>query len=110
MFSPPVGKRKRTTGSIPYYISTTVNKTSMIGENKEQDQNNLFSLLAGFKKDINQQVDECTDSDSISKTDTSMDDNTAKVCDNPPMPVPDIPASSHTHQLYFNVACSHKKI
>ena len=38
MFSPPVGKRKRTTGSSPYYSSTTVNKTSMIAENKEEDQ------------------------------------------------------------------------
>ena len=34
MFSPPVGKRKRTTESSPYYSSTTVNKTSMIAENK----------------------------------------------------------------------------
>ena len=66
--------------------------------------------MAGFEKDINQQVDECTDFDSISKTDTSMDDNTAKVCDNPPIPAPDIPASSHTHQLDFNVVCSHKNI
>ena len=38
MFSPPVAKRKRTTGSSPYYSSTTVNKTSMIAENKEEDQ------------------------------------------------------------------------
>ena len=38
MFSPPVGERKRTTGSSPYYSSTTVNKTSMIAENKEEDQ------------------------------------------------------------------------
>ena len=91
MFSRPVGKRKRTTESSPYYSSITVNKTSAIAENKEKDPNNLVSLLAGFEKDINQQEDECTDFDSINKTETSMDDDTKVYsCDDPPMSVPDI--------------------
>ena len=29
--------------------------------NKEKDPNNLVSLLTGFEKDINEQVDESTD-------------------------------------------------
>ena len=53
-----------------------MNKTSTIAENKEEDPNNLVSLLAGFEKDINQQAHECPDFDSINKTETSMDDNT----------------------------------
>ena len=60
MFSPPVGKRKRTTESSPD-DSSTVNKTSTMAENKEEDPNNLISLLAGFEKGINQQLDESTD-------------------------------------------------
>ena len=68
-----------------------MNKTSTIAENKEEDPNNLVSLLTGFEKDINQQMGEFTDFDSINKTETSMDDNT-KVCscDDPPIPVGDI--------------------
>ena len=50
MFSQPVGKRKRSTGSSSYYSSTTVNKTSMIAENKEEDQNNLFSFVGWLRK------------------------------------------------------------
>ena len=48
-------------------------------------------MLAGFEKDINQQVDESTDCDSINKAEMSMDDN-SKVysCDDPPIPIPDI--------------------
>ena len=53
MFSPPVGKRKRTTESS-LDDSSTVNKTSTIAGNKEEDPNNLVSLLASFEKDINQ--------------------------------------------------------
>ena len=59
--------------------------------NKEEDPNNLVSLLTGFEKDINQQVDESADFDSMNKAETSMDDN-SKVCtcDDPPIPIPDI--------------------
>ena len=90
MFSPPVGKRKRTTESSLNY-SSTVNKTSMMAGNKEEDPNNLVSLLVGFEKDINQQVDECTDFDSINKTEMSMDDNTKEYsCDDLPIPITDI--------------------
>ena len=113
MFSPLVGKRKRTTESSPYYSSITVNKTPMMAANTEEDPNNLVSLLAGFKKDINQQVHECTDFDSINETEMSMDDNTKiNYRDNPPIPVPDIVIEQQrltSHQLYFNVVCSHKK-
>ena len=52
MFS-PVGKRKGTTESSPD-DSSTVNKTSTMAGNKEEDPDNLVSLLAGFEKDINQ--------------------------------------------------------
>ena len=74
MFSPPVGERKRTTESSPD-DSSTVNKTSTIAGTKEEDPNNLVSLLASFEKDINQQVDESTDFDSINKAEMNMDDN-----------------------------------
>ena len=40
--------------------------------NKEEDPNSLVSLLASFEKDINQQVDEPTDFDSITKVEMSM--------------------------------------
>ena len=62
MFSPPVGQRKRTTESKPDN-SSTVNKTSLMAGNKEEDPDSLGSLLAVFEKDINQQVDESTDFD-----------------------------------------------
>ena len=39
-----------------------------MARNKEEDPNNLVSLLAGLEKDINQQVDKCPDFDSINKT------------------------------------------
>ena len=35
--------------------------------NKKEDPKTLFRLLAGFKKDINQQVDEATDFDTSNK-------------------------------------------
>ena len=68
MFSPPVGKRKVTTESSPDYSSDMEKKTSTMARNKEEDPNNLVSLLAGLEKDINQQVDKCPDFDSINKT------------------------------------------
>ena len=52
MFS-PVGKRKGTTESSPD-DSSSVNKTCTMAGNKEEDPDNLVSLLAGFEKDINQ--------------------------------------------------------
>ena len=73
MFS-PVRKRKGTTESSPD-DSSTVNKTCTMAGNKEEDPDNLVSLLAGFEKDINQQVDESTDFDSINKAEMNMDDN-----------------------------------
>ena len=49
-----------------------MNKTSRMAGNKEEDPNSLVSLLASFEKDINQQVDEPTDFDSITKAEMSM--------------------------------------
>ena len=59
--------------------------------NKEEDPNNLVSLLTGLEKDINQQVDESTDFDSIKNSEMSMDDS-GKVysCNDPTIPIPDI--------------------
>ena len=71
MFSPPVGKEKRTTESSSD-DSSTVNKTSTMRGNKEEDPNNLVSMLAGFEKDINQQLDESTNFDSINKAEMIM--------------------------------------
>ena len=68
MFFPPVSKRKVTTESSPDYSSDMEKKTSTMARNKEEDPNNLVSLLAGLEKDINQQVDKCPDFDSINKT------------------------------------------
>ena len=68
-----------------------MNKTSTMAGNKEEDPDNLVSLLASFEKDINQQVNESTDFDSINKAEMSMDDY-SKVysCVDPPIPIPDI--------------------
>ena len=48
-------------------------------------------MLAGYEKDINQQVDGSTDFDSIAKAEMSVGVN-SKVysCDDPPIPTPDI--------------------
>ena len=54
-------------------------KLSTMAGNKEEDPNNLVSLLTGLEKDINQQVDESTDFDSINKAEMSMDDNSKSV-------------------------------
>ena len=78
MFSPPVGKRKRTTESSPDDRST-VNKTSTMAGNKEEDPNNLVSLLTDFEKDINQQVEESTDFDSINKAQMGINDNSKDI-------------------------------
>ena len=68
-----------------------MNKTSTMAGNKEEDPDNLVSLLASFEKDINQQVNESADFDSINKAEMSMDDY-SKVysCVDPPIPIPDI--------------------
>ena len=90
MFSPPVGKRKRTTESSPDDRST-VNKTSTMAGNTEEDPNNLVSLLTDFEKDINQQVEESTDFDSINKAQMGINDNSKVYSyDDPPIPIPDI--------------------
>ena len=67
-----------------------MNKTSIIAANKEEDPDNLVQLLAD-SEDIKQQVDECTDVDSVIKAEMSVDDS-CKVysCDDPPISIPDI--------------------
>ena len=58
-------------------------------------------------------MQECTDFDSINETKMNMEDNTKiNYRDSPPIPVPDIVTEEQrlaSHQLYFNVVCSHKK-
>ena len=65
--------------------------------NKKEDPKTLFRLLAGFKKDIKQQVDEATDFYTSNKAEIERrmikikqnDNSKIYSWDDPPIPIPD---------------------